>query len=473
MCRAKLLFAASMVLCTLSAKAEEPLPYPAYVVTSDANIRSGPGEEFYATSRLIWGSKVEVYHQVNEWCAIRPPESSFSWVLKKNLTPTAQDGVARVIDENTMTRVGTVFGDDHQVEYVRLATNEVVEVLGSKRLAEPSGGTVKEWYKIMPPAGEFRWIHQHHLGSEPPTGERHEEQTAAILPRITDRALDEPNRLPESVIAKPIELAESHLANDDGGVSRQAIGEDRWRERPSAIEEEERDVQPVSVTQTADETQSNSHGDGRWRETNHAFREIKSSLGADELDRLDLALSEVVAEPLSEWSFHDLSGQIQQLIDRSESTHDRDRARELLTKLNEFQDIKRRYDVVANKLETAVPATFTAPQRSKPLQRLARGFKLPKIIGSGVRTAPKASPRAYDGTGWLMPVVTERTGVPRYALTDENGHIVSFVSPATGVNLRHYERRQVGVIGKRGYVPKLNRSHVTAERVVMLDRHRR
>jgi hypothetical protein len=72
-----------------------------------------------------------------------------------------------------------------------------------------------------------------------------------------------------------------------------------------------------------------------------------------------------------------------------------------------------------------------------------------------------------------MRIITHRDGVPRYALTDRDGHILQFVTPAPGVNLRRFERQEIGVIGRRGYVSQLRRPHLLAERVVVLGRHRR
>jgi hypothetical protein len=50
---------------------------------------------------------------------------------------------------------------------------------------------------------------------------------------------------------------------------------------------------------------------------------------------------------------------------------------------------------------------------------------------------------------------------------------LGYVSPTPGLNLQRYVRKQVGIFGLRGYVPTLNKPHVTAERVVDLDRHLR
>ncbi len=47
--------------------------------------------------------------------------------------------------------------------------------------------------------------------------------------------------------------------------------------------------------------------------------------------------------------------------------------------------------------------------------------------------------------------------------------MVSFISPAPGVNLQPYVGQEVGVSGQRGYMPELKKPHVTAMRVNVID----
>jgi len=70
-------------------------------------------------------------------------------------------------------------------------------------------------------------------------------------------------------------------------------------------------------------------------------------------------------------------------------------------------------------------------------------------------------------------VITQRTNVPRYALTDDYGRILKFVTPSPGLNVRRYLRKQIGVSGTQQMLPDLKQPHLTAERITELDRHRR
>jgi uncharacterized protein YgiM (DUF1202 family) len=146
------------VVTARAAAAETGFPYQAVVTTDNIYVRSGPGENFYPTDRLKAGQAVEVYrHDAGGWYAIRPPAGSFSWVAGSDLEPS-KDNLARVAEEHVPARVGSRFSDIREVTQVRLKRGEVVEVLGAK-----SRVGAETWYKIAPPAGEFRWVDGKHV----------------------------------------------------------------------------------------------------------------------------------------------------------------------------------------------------------------------------------------------------------------------------------------------------------------------
>src|SRR5688572_24147366 len=132
----------------------EEFPYKAIVKESDTEVRSGPGKNFYATDKLEVGAVVEVYrHDPGGWCAIRPPDSSFSWVRSRyvQLNETCPC-VATVTGENVVARVGSSLTDARDVIQVHLEKDEAVEFVDGDE-AKPGS-----WRKIAPPSGEFRWV---------------------------------------------------------------------------------------------------------------------------------------------------------------------------------------------------------------------------------------------------------------------------------------------------------------------------
>ncbi len=90
----------------------------------------------------------------------------------------------------------------------------------------------------------------------------------------------------------------------------------------------------------------------------------------------------------------------------------------------------------------------------------------------------EAEAAGYAGTGWLMPLVNRsqlsrdgRSGVPPFALTDDAGNVKFLVTPTPGLSVSEYARKKVGIVGPVGQLPNLSNPHVTAQRVVVLDRH--
>ena len=143
---------------------EQPgaFPYIAYVVSDQAAVRSGPGDSFYAAGDLARGRAVEVYrHDANGWCAIRPPEGSFS-VVPVEALQVVGPRVAEVVAEGAAVRVGSRLTDQLNVVQVKLMLGERVEVLAPPRLGDPL-------VRIAPPSGEFRFVAAADLSREPPT----------------------------------------------------------------------------------------------------------------------------------------------------------------------------------------------------------------------------------------------------------------------------------------------------------------
>ena len=71
----------------------------------------------------------------------------------------------------------------------------------------------------------------------------------------------------------------------------------------------------------------------------------------------------------------------------------------------------------------------------------------------------------YDAVGKLKPVVSKREQAPPYALVNDKGDVVSFVTPTPDLNLQPYVGRHIGIHGNRGFMPEYRKAHVTAGRV--------
>jgi hypothetical protein len=144
----------------ITAMAEEP--YIAVITTDWTTVYGGPGSGYYPTSQLRIGDKVEVHFVQGEWCAIRPPIGSFSWV-SAHFVDCGTGNVGTVLAEGLASRIGSDFSDDCDTVQVKLKKGESILILERREMPENPASPV--WLKIVPPCGEFRWIHRLTLGT--------------------------------------------------------------------------------------------------------------------------------------------------------------------------------------------------------------------------------------------------------------------------------------------------------------------
>ncbi|MCC6124765.1 MAG: SH3 domain-containing protein [Pirellulales bacterium] len=363
--------------------AEESFPYKAFIVADEVYVRSGPGHNYYSTDKLSKGQEVEVYrHDPGGWCAIKPPEGSFSWISSR-FAKIEEGNLAVVTENNVSARVGSKLSDVRDGIQVRLRKGEVIEVLETKKIGSGDSPT-QTWHKIAPPAGEFRWVSLKNLESE------------YVREGLLRRADDGKVRESEADAETP------------GGKEKHSLAEKL----------------PHEIFQT-------------------------------ELDRLELELSRMVAEDSNVWSFDSLRIGAESLLEGANTAVESGKARLLLSRIARFEDIKDRADKVDQlRAETERSNQYIAGLRST--MRRAKEY----VDGGDDR---------FDGVGRLEQVAPTTPGVPRFALLDDAGNVRSYVTPSTGVNLHKYVGQQIGVVGRRGYMPEQKAQHVTANRVTVLE----
>lgn len=391
------------------AAAVDALPYQARVLAAGASVHSGPGENFYPTDTLSQGELVEVYQEKSGgWLGIRPPLNSFSWVAGRDLI-LKDGGLGEVVKDDVASRIGSRVNNKRNAAQVRLKKGEGVEVLGEEMM----GG--EKWYKIAPPAGEFRWIQKSlieragpipkSLGETATTTTPPAPSTAPVTPPMGDSGappLIPTTTIPESNATTPAAPAQSATAAS-----------------PSAPPTD-------GKTQSAPAT-------GEF---------------SQDLVAIELRLSRMAAAPPNLWNTERLERDAAQLTARAKTQHERDAARVTQEKINRFASITRR----SNQTLGTVAQAGQGPATPAP---------------NAVATNATGGP--YDAVGILRPVVSRRPGAPQFALVDERGQVVSFVSPGPDLNLQPYLGHRVGIVGNRGYIPEFQRSNVTASRVTPLN----
>lgn len=143
-----------------------------FVIASKAEIQSGPSQEFYPTAYAQRGLALEVYRKTHDgWLGVRPPDGSFSWVQAKDAYLLPGGKVIEVTAADAVSWIGTELGSAKQYRWqVALNRGEQLAVVGEAKIEDAEGNQAL-WYKVSPPAGEFRWIHESAVSTERPSPE--------------------------------------------------------------------------------------------------------------------------------------------------------------------------------------------------------------------------------------------------------------------------------------------------------------
>ena len=444
--RLLLLWTAVAVLAN-EAHAAETFPYTAYVVDDDTPVQSGPGSSYYATARLAAGAELQVHRRdPGGWLAIRPPEQSFSWVPTRKVWRTDEANVVEVIGDDACAWLGS--GVETVTEHkwqVRLHRGELLEVLGEREVRDAAAGTTERWYKIAPPAGEFRWIHDRLVSREraewtlerdrPPA--RADDVTDATQNQVRSAAFLAPDRSTAST------KSTRSAKNDTKKTERSPVrGVTRLDTAASRVEPD--DVRQLDAAHTAAESAP-----------------TPATRAADDVTSIDIDLSQAVARDPSTWNLTPLHERAERLIARGATPLDRGRARLLLEKIEQFEDLHRRH------VEAERPVTVA--KNNSPSTTSSPAIPATPATRS---SDPAAIEPRFDGVGTLMPVHSTKRVAPPFALMNEDGKVLQYVAPAPGLNLHRYTNKRIGVYGQRATAGSLNAPVLTAQRIVELDRQR-
>lgn len=214
--------------------------------------------------------------------------------------------------------------------------------------------------------------------------------------------------------------------------------------------------------------------------------------GSTALMQLQNRLNEIVIQPMLQWNFGAIKGQVQQLIQSGQSPVERGQARLLLERIEAFEQLASNsgYPLASysdnNSVNFGQFGSVAPPFAAPPLVSTA-GYERPytddfstrqsgSFPASGIggylaasleknsQTAAGTIP--FEATGWLVPVFATTAGQPSHAITDDSGRIVAYVTGLPGMNLDRYINQAVGIHGLRGYLPQLQAAHIEAQNVV-------
>ena len=427
------------------------------------------------------------------------------------------DRVGRMVEDGVQAWVGTRHGTVEQPLWqVKLRSNEEVEILGETSWPNPEGYSTI-WYQISPPPGEFRWIKisdlrlpknlddlpdiksgrrgppsvksadlitstitDRNLGAPPIQTSSF--QDASSEPFLNDPEFEEwdqevtlnpPSQNEETVnrgwrqARRQIRVADNRYDYESAepfktpALNSRAIGSNR-------ISSDQAKNNRISSFDSLDSGNTqNKDIDIKVNESN-AVSDVTNNTGnfvpvapisgpvSQRIRKLESSLTLEMQKPPAEWDFDSLLRQSTSIASTTNDVREREQAKRLQQKIRNCVSIKSRYSAAFsnnannNNGVNAQPVSTTAPT-----------------------TTNSALSATYDAHGWLNQLVNNNDRLtPNYVLEDDNGKVVYHIAPSPGLNLQRYMKQRVGIMGRRGYHRDLGLNHVTAERVVLLNKRR-
>jgi SH3-like domain-containing protein len=453
---------------------QEQFPYTLVLNQGQVEVRSGPGSSFYVTDHLAEGIAIEVYrHHEDGWLGIRPPVGSFSWVPADHLTSTHRAGIARVVRDDTICRVGSRVAEvEHHVGQVYLENEESVQLLDELSVDTQTARQLERegWRRIAPPAGEFRWVRASDAkrASRPSAKPRlaAAPKPADAVPTATEvrpaahwhQSLPGPAGLTTAQVIQAVAIDSSDEAQDD---SPQDEHEDSEESTPDASATD--DGADASESEAGWASRSSASGSSAFQEkpsesesAGDSASNWASQRGVSMNDLLDveMRLAMTASREIHLWRLQPLRDRIEALQPRLKTDAQRDHAKSLLDRITEYETLQNRFAVAGENAPMDVP--------------YVSGERTGAVGPSGWEDSLLSR---FDGNGWLVPVHSTRRIAPPYALLDAEGEVLFYVAPSPGLNLHRYLRKRVGVYGQRIAHQSLNKPLITAERVIDLGRH--
>jgi hypothetical protein len=468
-------------------------PYVVYVARDGEFARCGPSDEYYKTDALRAAQEVEVYLETDDdWLGIRPPENSFCWIQSDQIEVADDEVTGTVVDSSAYSWIGTHLGRARKYSWqVRLDVGEQVTIIGTARRDGPDGDEF--WYRIVPPPGEFRWVHRSQVvesrqdvevarptplpnravATNPVTEPDGDADADASTSRRVDRRSPTESTTRQSVAAAG--TGDSGPSGSDGSPGRSVANmEDvvgsglAQRERPT----------PPPASESAREDLAiwgNGGAGGEYRESasvnairqasldqpvdqaapilksvipeNQPYRAPDSIETAD-VETLRLELSRAMATDAKAIELEPIRLRCAALSGGAPDAVNRGRAALLLRRIEEYQRLVQQRN---SEVAIGAPPSDTATPRA------------------GDETSPIVAAN-FDRQGWLVKVYSARPGAPPYAVTDSAGRTLSYITPVPGINLQRYLNQEIGLYGRLAFDTSLETPHLIAEQAVRLRR---
>ncbi len=154
-------------------------PFVVQVESDGGYARCGPSEDSYETDPLRRGQSLDVYVQTPDgWLGVRPPENSFCWVPADAVEMQNSKQSGTIIEDGTAVWIGTHLEKKPKHQWqVKLATGEPITVISRSKRQGPDGPQL--WFRIVPPSGEYRWVHRSQVVMNEQGADKKDQETLA------------------------------------------------------------------------------------------------------------------------------------------------------------------------------------------------------------------------------------------------------------------------------------------------------
>lgn len=588
------LLTVSMTCGLGQSRAQEDLssePYIVFVAQEGTHARCGPSGDYYRTDQLRHGQTLEVYAETEDgWLGVRPPDDSFCWVIADAIEVNATGDDGTIVEDRSVAWIGTHLGRARKYRWqVQMAKGESVSIIGKSEREGPDGPQL--WYRIVPPSGEFRWVHRDQVvensedliasndvrdddGEFLPDGPTRrpipEKNLASNILETPDEIEQQPSssrrRSPEpmapSVLEKDISVVGSGLreglranATDSAstGMAQPSPAPTQFPAQPTTNQasansipansipaqanlQQPRPAPAYGVPRTLRETitdglaasvqflggprmqdigtlpaaapAANAAADSNWvvggqrppiaiavsapsaqgngqtiqqvsavQELPHGpntpqggttpatltptappnlqpmatvsperIAAIENETKGADVDRLSLVLSRLMASQASTAEAEPVAQAALQLSVTSNDPVIQGRAQLLAERVRQYQRV-----------------SGLREQNALTQVSAASGAAIPMTNGTASSVRPIV-PSTVAQVGYLVQVYSARSNTPPYALTDNAGRTLVYVSPMPGVNFRVHLNSHVKVVGQQSFLRGLNTPHILATR---------
>ncbi len=483
-------------------------PYTVSVAQDGGYARCGPSNHYYRTDPLHHRQQLKVFVETADgWLGIQPVDDSFCWVPADAVELDRSKKSGTITEDRTPAWIGTHVEPESKNQWqVQLAVGEQVTVIGQSNRQGPDGPQL--WYRIVPPSGEYRWVHQDQVARSPePSMVRSDSVADDKSPELALRNSTAFNAERESLAEavkengliallgfqrrqtqpddfaitnrlwvpdrSPIPLTDAPQLGPPRTVSLdstssvitpiQAGSIENTAGQSSALIQQASYQQPLQHPLSTPGTLATPHAIGssialptvaaaappRSHLNDDRIAQVQSQVAGADIDQLTLILSMLMAREAS-------AAETQPVILASKNLATG--SPDSIARASQLADRALRYSQLAQRRDAA-----TSTRADSGIEFPSQPMSQPPAIAASMQAGfATRAPDDVAVSGILVPVYSARADSPSFALTDSQGRTIAYVTPSPGINLRSQINTPVRVSGKQTFVAGLSNPVIIA-----------